>query len=130
MLLVYDITNMESFQDIEKYWLNEVESYADPGTQLVLIGRGRKLRVGNKCDLEEKRVVPVEMAKQFAQSRNMEFYEASAKTAKEVSEAFTEVTRKLYQKIDKNKVARPQPSQQPQHLEQGMRPKQQSGYCC
>lgn len=38
MLLVYDITSMESFQDIEKYWLNEVESYADPGTQLVLIG--------------------------------------------------------------------------------------------
>lgn len=131
VLLVYDITNMESFQDIEKYWLNEVESYADPGTQLVLIGAEFLLRVGNKCDLEDKRAVPVETARLFAQSKNMEFYEASAKTAKEVSEAFTEITRKLYQKVDKNKAGRPQlPVQQNQHLERGNAPKTQGGYCC
>jgi hypothetical protein len=32
---------MESFQDIDKYWLNEVESYADPGTMLILVGSYR-----------------------------------------------------------------------------------------
>jgi Ras-related protein Rab-1A len=66
VLLVYDVTSMDSFKDIEKYWLNEVESYADPGTQLVL--------VGNKCDLEGQRAVPTDLAKQFAQSKNMEFF--------------------------------------------------------
>ena len=48
----------------------------------------------------------METARQFAQSKNMEFYEASAKTAKEVSEAFAEITRKLYQKVDKTKAGR------------------------
>lgn len=38
MILVYNITNSESFESIENFWLNEVESYADPGTLLVLVG--------------------------------------------------------------------------------------------
>jgi GTPase SAR1 family protein len=36
--LVYDITNQETFESIKNFWLNEVESYADPGAVLVLIG--------------------------------------------------------------------------------------------
>lgn len=38
VVMVYDITNMESFEDINKYWLNEVQSYADPDTMLILVG--------------------------------------------------------------------------------------------
>ena len=38
VFLVYDITNQESFESINNFWLNEVESYADPGAVLVLIG--------------------------------------------------------------------------------------------
>ena len=38
VFLVYDITNQESFESITNFWLNEVESYADPGAVLVLIG--------------------------------------------------------------------------------------------
>lgn len=72
----------------------------------------------------------METAKQFAQARNMEFYECSAKTAKEVSEAFADITRKLYQKVDKNKAGRPQPAQPVRHLEDASRQKPQGGYCC
>ena len=38
VFLVYDITNKESFESIQDFWLNEVESYADPGSVLVLVG--------------------------------------------------------------------------------------------
>lgn len=38
VFLVYDITNQETFESIKNFWLNEVESYADPGAVLVLIG--------------------------------------------------------------------------------------------
>lgn len=38
VILVYDVTNLETFQSIENFWLNEVESYADPGAKLVLVG--------------------------------------------------------------------------------------------
>jgi GTPase SAR1 family protein len=38
VLLVYDITNEESFQSIQNFWVSEVESYADPEAVLMLIG--------------------------------------------------------------------------------------------
>ena len=38
VFLVYDITSSESFEAITNFWLNEVESYADPGAVLILIG--------------------------------------------------------------------------------------------
>ena len=56
VILVYDITNSESFESIENYWLNEVESYADPGTVLVLVGN-RTIMSGNKADLREEQVI-------------------------------------------------------------------------
>lgn len=49
VILVYDITNLESFESIRNFWLDEVENYADPGTQLVL--------VGNKSDMKQDQVV-------------------------------------------------------------------------
>ncbi len=39
VILVYDVTNLETFRSIENFWLNEVESYADPGAKLVLVGK-------------------------------------------------------------------------------------------
>lgn len=44
--MVYDVTNQSSFEDIDKFWINEVESYAEKNVELLLIG--------NKSDLEEK----------------------------------------------------------------------------
>ena len=49
VILVYDITNLESFESIQNFWLDEVENYADPGTLLVL--------VGNKADMRQDQVV-------------------------------------------------------------------------
>jgi Ras-related protein Rab-1A len=115
---------MDSFKDIEKYWLNEVESYADPGTQLVL--------VGNKCDLENERAVPIDMAKQFAASKNMEFFETSAKTADHVVEAFTDITRKLFTKVEQNKNVAKQakPEINRQKLESRLPDPQRKKGCC
>jgi small GTP-binding protein len=76
VILVYDITNQESFESIKNFWLDEVENYADPGTLLVL--------VGNKSDLREGQTVQTETAAEFAKSKNMLFFETSAKTAEQV----------------------------------------------
>lgn len=46
IVLVYDVTNPSTFDDIDKFWINEVESYAEKSVDLLLIG--------NKSDLEEK----------------------------------------------------------------------------
>ncbi|RZS28990.1 hypothetical protein BHM03_00062654, partial [Ensete ventricosum] len=53
-IIVYDITEMESFNNI-KQWLSEIDRYASDSVC--------KLLVGNKCDLEEDRVVETEKAK-------------------------------------------------------------------
>ena len=49
ILLVYDMCSKESFDSIASYWLNEVDSYADPNTLRVL--------VGNKADLKDQQTV-------------------------------------------------------------------------
>ena len=43
--MVYDVTNSDSFENLKKEWLNDVENYA---TEDVL-----KLLVGNKADMSD-----------------------------------------------------------------------------
>lgn len=52
--IVYDVTEMESFNNV-KQWLNEIDRYANDSVC--------KLLVGNKCDLVENKVVDTETAK-------------------------------------------------------------------
>ena len=54
-----------------------------------------KFLVGNKCDMEEKRKVTYEQGKEFAESHGMKFFEASAKTAHNVGEAFVTMTKEI-----------------------------------
>lgn len=52
--IVYDVTEMESFNNV-KQWLNEIDRYANDNVC--------KLLVGNKCDLVESKVVDTQVAK-------------------------------------------------------------------
>jgi GTPase SAR1 family protein len=44
VLIIYDINNLETFQEIESFWINEVKSNANKDIQIIL--------VGTKSDLE------------------------------------------------------------------------------
>lgn len=72
IVMVYDITNSGSFEDIDKFWLNEVESYAEKDVELLLLG--------NKCDMADQRQVDTAMVAEYAEKKSMNFYETSAKT--------------------------------------------------
>jgi GTPase SAR1 family protein len=62
-LLVYDVTNRESYQSVPK-WLKMLRNYGRPGIVIVL--------VGNKIDSEDHlREVPTEDAKAFAGMSNV-----------------------------------------------------------
>lgn len=69
VILVYDITNFESFEKIN-FWLDEARKYSHPDIPICLIG--------NKIDLENDRMVRTEIAARFAQANGLFFFETSA----------------------------------------------------
>ncbi|KAE8772340.1 GTP-binding protein YPTM1 [Hordeum vulgare] len=79
IIIVYDITDMESFNNV-KQWLSEINKYANDSV--------RKLLVGNKCDLAESRVVDTAVAQAYADEIGIPFLETSAKESINVEEAF------------------------------------------
>merc|ERR1712080_30111 len=82
ILLVYDITNSRSFENITN-WLRKIDEYASEGVERMI--------VGNKIDIEDKRVVSREKGEEIAAKHNVRFLETSAKTNVNVEEAFTEI---------------------------------------
>lgn len=84
--VVYDTTSPESFEKA-KYWIGELQKNESSRPVMVL--------VGNKTDLAEERQVTEEEARAFADSQNMLFVEASAKTGAGVSDIFESVAAKL-----------------------------------
>ena len=89
IILVYDVTNRESFENIHK-WLQEIEQYACEHVN--------KLLVGNNCDQEGKRVVPTTSGQELADRYGMAFIETSAKMNLNVEQAFMTLTRDIYQR--------------------------------
>ena len=90
IIVVYDVTDRESFANV-KQWLHEIDRYASENVH--------KLLVGNKIDLEKKRVVSTEEGREFAQSIGIEFIETSAKmedkAANHIEETFTLISRQI-----------------------------------
>ena len=90
IIVVYDVTDRQSFTKIQ-HWLKEIENY---GTDRV-----RKLIVGNKCDLADKRVVDFASAKAFADELGIPIMEASARSKINVDEIFLRIARNILEKI-------------------------------
>ena len=72
-LLVYDVTNLDSFNNLGN-WFKLYREHASPYAPCVVIG--------NKIDLEEERKVDQEEGKQFAEKNCCQFLEVSAKDGK------------------------------------------------
>jgi len=108
----------ESFNHVQ-HWVQEIEHYAAEGVN--------KLLVGNKSDLQSKKVVPFEEAKDLADSLGINFMETSAKNANNVEQAFQQMAMEI-----KTRVAAGQPITRPAAggLPIGPgRPVQQGGCC-
>jgi len=103
IILVYDITNAESYTGKVDEWLREITNYTDAETPIIL--------VGNKVDLEEKRAVDVSIVKKWATDNKMRYIETSAKTGKGVVEVFTTLTERMLEQRAKKKAASLPPPQ-------------------
>jgi Ras-related protein Rab-1A len=86
IIVVFDVTDQVSYNNV-KQWLKEIERYACENVN--------KLLVGNKCDLEDKRQVALETAKEFADDLQISYIETSAKNATNVDETFIKIAEEI-----------------------------------
>ncbi|CAF1331063.1 unnamed protein product [Adineta ricciae] len=87
VLLVYDITNLQSFENLDD-WYHTVTKYCASRKPLFAL-------VGNKSDLEHLRTVKAERHQRFAKEHDMLSYFVSAKTGESVENLFRQVTAHL-----------------------------------
>jgi small GTP-binding protein len=85
-LICYDITSYETFEGLKR-WVEKIEAEAEKNCAIVL--------VGNKLDIvqedESKRKVQFTEAKRYAGTLGAHVFEASAKTAENITKCFEQV---------------------------------------
>ena len=85
-ILVYDVTRLESFEEIKNYWAKQIKESAPENIILVV--------AGNKADLIEKEVVDEGEARNFANELNAIYVSTSAKNSDGINELFEEIAKK------------------------------------
>ena len=70
IVIVYDMSNEESFYDVENFWVNEIKTFASPDVKLVFMG--------SKSDLPKR--ANQSIVDGLVSQLNIKCYEVSAKT--------------------------------------------------
>ena len=118
-LLVYDITERQSFNDCTNFFLSKIEENCNGKTFKILL-------LGNKMDLKDKRQISPEKGSLFALENNAIFMESSCETNDNVFKAFQtliEITHlkdceKLKEKIDNNEESKSKIKKEKKTLEE------------
>lgn len=95
VIIMYDITDRKTFEDIN-YWICDI--MVKSGNDFL------KVLVGNKVDLDDKRIITFEEGKQLADKHNINFFETSAKTGQNIEELFNHLSKQVYDIIKKEKI--------------------------
>ena len=94
-VIVYDITSESSFEDLE-IWLQDLLHLCNPNAYILL--------VGNKADLETKREVGIQQAKDFGDKHHLEYLETSALSGQNVQESFTRMAYGITSRINNGEI--------------------------
>ena len=86
IIIVYDITNKESFNSLN-HWLNDAKENTIEGTIFVICG--------NKVDLKEKRVISNEQINAYIKKNNLIYVECSAKNGEGIKDLFNIIAKNL-----------------------------------
>eukprot|EP01018_Ginkgo_biloba_P033844 Gb_23645 [translate_table: standard] len=114
ILLVYDVTDESSFNNIRN-WIRNIEQHASDNVNKIL--------VGNKADMDEsKRAVPTARGQALADEFGIKFFETSAKTNLNVEQVFFTIGRDIKQRLEESdskaephtiKINKPDPGKGP-----------------
>ncbi len=94
-LIVYDITNRESFEELPG-WINNVKEINQSSDIILSI-------IANKSDLYEERNISLEEGKKFAADNHCFFFETSAFDYESINKVFKDLTEEYLIKISDKK---------------------------
>ena len=87
VILVYDITDNRSFDEIKNYWYEQVKQNCHSDVIIAI--------AANKCDLYEQRQVSDEEGEQFAKNVGAFFASTSAKNDSGITNLFENIAKKI-----------------------------------
>ena len=87
VILVYDITDKKSFDEIKNYWYEQIKQNCENDVIIAL--------VANKCDLYEEKQVPDEEGEEFAEKIGALFAPTSAKNDSGINKLFEDIATKI-----------------------------------
>ena len=86
-IIVYDITQKKSFEEIQKYWVEQIRQFND---KIILV------IVANKSDLIEKEGINEDIARKYANDINANFIVCSALNRNGIDEIFLTIGNKYF----------------------------------
>jgi len=89
IVLIYSITDEDSFNNIFEYWINELNGIIDLSKYPIYF-------IGNKCDLDEERLITHEQGENASTKYKFKFMETSAKTNINIQELFTNISQDIF----------------------------------
>ena len=92
-MVVYDITNMDSFRHVQN-WIEDIRNQS-PKTVLIIL-------IGNKIDLEDKRVISYDEGSEFAIKNGIIFGETSAKSGDGIDDIFLKSAKEIIKNMNEN----------------------------
>lgn len=90
IMLVYDVTDERSFENIVK-WLRNIDEHANEDVE--------KMILGNKCDIDGKRAVSKDRGDAIAREYGVPFLETSAKANTNIDKAFNDLATAILDKF-------------------------------
>ncbi|XP_029193822.1 ras-like GTP-binding protein RYL1 [Acropora millepora] len=94
VVLVYDVTNRTSFQNIG-YWYEEMKRLCESTTKGIL--------VGNRCHFSDQRQVSTEEGQTFAEHLEMPFFETSTEKDININECFDKLVDSVLESVERSK---------------------------
>uniref|UniRef100_A0AC34GQH8 Uncharacterized protein n=1 Tax=Panagrolaimus sp. ES5 TaxID=591445 RepID=A0AC34GQH8_9BILA len=90
VMLVYDVTNPASFENVSK-WIGNIDEYA--GEDVV------RMLVANKCDMNDRRAISRERGEKLAIDNGVIFTETSAKTNINIDKVFYDMAETILKNV-------------------------------
>lgn len=87
VLLIFDLTNRESFKNIED-WYEDILKNSSSMQKIIYL-------IGNKLDLKQERTVSRQEAEKMAKKLNITYIETSALTGENINHMFTQISTEI-----------------------------------